>query len=116
MAELWRTDRAALQARAAEAVRYLRLNAGTAPGASLGEAELRGALDQLGSDFDPRWGGFGGAPKFPPSASLSLLLRCHANRIAFDVESIICLCWGWGPPPFFSVEGLVVSLEDDLEL
>jgi uncharacterized protein YyaL (SSP411 family)/aryl-alcohol dehydrogenase-like predicted oxidoreductase len=77
IAELWRTDRKALTERAAEAVRYLRLNAGTAPGGSLGEAQLRAALEQLDQDFDPRWGGFGGAPKFPPSGSLSLLLRCH---------------------------------------
>ncbi|HEY3121042.1 MAG TPA: aldo/keto reductase [Vicinamibacteria bacterium] len=77
IAELWRTDRGSLQERAAEAVRYLRLNAGTAPGAALGEAELRAALEQLDQDFDPRWGGFGNAPKFPPSGSLSLLLRCH---------------------------------------
>src|SRR3989442_352692 len=41
------------------------------------EAELRTALAQLAWDFDPRFGGLGGAPKFPPSASLSLLLRCH---------------------------------------
>jgi hypothetical protein len=75
--ELWRTDRKALQERAAEAVRYLRLNAGTAPGGSLGAAELRAALEQLDQDFDPRWGGFGSAPKFPPSGSLSLLLRCY---------------------------------------
>ena len=31
----------------------------------------------------------------PFSILAELLLRCHANRIAFDVEPIICLCcWG----------------------
>ena len=27
--------------------------------------------------FDPRWGGFGGAPKFPQPTTLEFLLRCH---------------------------------------
>ena len=32
---------------------------------------VRGLLDS----FDSRWGGFGGAPKFPPASALELLLR-----------------------------------------
>src|SRR5215510_13398160 len=36
----------------------------------------------------------------PFSILAELLLRCQANRIAFDVESIICLCWCWGRPYF----------------
>jgi hypothetical protein len=31
----------------------------------------------IGSRFDPREGGFGGAPKFPPSMSIDFLLRYH---------------------------------------
>jgi len=34
---------------------------------------------QLGREFDPRWGGFGGAPKFPPSGAIAVLLRQHAH-------------------------------------
>ncbi len=41
------------------------------------------ALDEavriLGSQFDSRAGGFGGAPKFPPSMVLEFLLRHHAR-------------------------------------
>ena len=33
----------------------------------------------LQSDFDPRSGGFGTAPKFPPSMVLEFLLRHHAR-------------------------------------
>ncbi|MEE8110726.1 MAG: thioredoxin domain-containing protein [bacterium] len=33
------------------------------------------AVRELEGRFEPRYGGFGGAPKFPPSTSLSLLLR-----------------------------------------
>ena len=38
----------------------------------------------LRSSFDPQWGGFGGAPKFPPHSALELLLR--ARRDASSVE------------------------------
>ncbi|MDD5034727.1 MAG: thioredoxin domain-containing protein [Methylococcaceae bacterium] len=33
------------------------------------------ASSQMGSNFDPQWGGFGGAPKFPHPTSLEFLLR-----------------------------------------
>src|SRR5262249_9444388 len=36
----------------------------------------------------------------PFSILAELFLRCHANRIAFDVEPIICLCWCWDRPYF----------------
>ena len=77
IADLWKTDREGLRTQAAEVTGYLRDGARAAPGGGVGEAELRSALDQLSRDFDPRFGGFGRAPKFPPSASLSLLLRCY---------------------------------------
>jgi uncharacterized protein len=35
------------------------------------------AYRAMGSRFDPREGGFGGAPKFPPSMSIDFLLRYH---------------------------------------
>ncbi len=35
------------------------------------------ATQALAGDFDPEWGGFGGAPKFPASMNLDLLLRVH---------------------------------------
>src|SRR5438094_80590 len=62
---------------AAQLAAYLRENAQAAPGGAVGEEALRQAAEQLGSDFDERWGGFGPAPKFPPSGGLSLLLRVH---------------------------------------
>src|SRR5688572_21290175 len=77
IAELWRTDRAHLREQAAELAAHLRESARSAPGAALGEEELRGAVRQLAADFDDRHGGFGRAPKFPPSAALSLLMRAH---------------------------------------
>ena len=38
---------------------------------------LRDASRGLRSQFDPEWGGFGGAPKFPPASTLEFLLRMH---------------------------------------
>ena len=37
---------------------------------------LEQAFRTLGSRFDSREGGFGGAPKFPPSMNIDFLLRC----------------------------------------
>ena len=38
---------------------------------------LRRAYDLYRKDFDEEYGGFGAAPKFPPSQQLALLLRIH---------------------------------------
>ncbi|WP_328671138.1 thioredoxin domain-containing protein [Streptomyces sp. NBC_00328] len=44
-----------------------------------GEEELAGALLGLTRDYDAARGGFGGAPKFPPSMVIEFLLRHHAR-------------------------------------
>ncbi|NLU66674.1 thioredoxin domain-containing protein [Streptomyces sp. HNM0574] len=44
-----------------------------------GEQELGAALLGLTREFDAQRGGFGGAPKFPPSMALEFLLRHHAR-------------------------------------
>ncbi|MCW2532563.1 MAG: uncharacterized protein JWP62_2133, partial [Blastococcus sp.] len=41
---------------------------------------LDGAVVALAASFDRNAGGFGGAPKFPPSMVLEFLLRAHARR------------------------------------
>ena len=41
----------------------------------LTEAVLEEAVGGLRSQFDPEWGGFGRAPKFPPASALEFLLR-----------------------------------------
>jgi uncharacterized protein len=43
----------------------------------LSERMLWDASHALRSQFDPEWGGFGGAPKFPPASTLEFLLRMH---------------------------------------
>ncbi|MEU0578489.1 thioredoxin domain-containing protein [Streptomyces griseoincarnatus] len=44
-----------------------------------GEQELAQALLGLTREYDPQRGGFGGAPKFPPSMVVEFLLRHHAR-------------------------------------
>ena len=44
-------------------------------GEPLEEALLHEAMGGIRASFDGRWGGFGGAPKFPPASTLEFLLR-----------------------------------------
>ena len=44
-------------------------------GAPFDEEALGAAVAKMTHDFDDDWGGFGGAPKFPPSMILDFLLR-----------------------------------------
>ncbi|MEW2485943.1 thioredoxin domain-containing protein [Streptomyces sp. NPDC048411] len=44
-----------------------------------GEQELSQALLGLTRDYDEKYAGFGGAPKFPPSMTIEFLLRHHAR-------------------------------------
>jgi uncharacterized protein YyaL (SSP411 family) len=60
-------DDLALQARAG----------GTAVAAPASPAVLGQAVAELAERFDPRWGGFGGAPKFPRPTLVELCLRQH---------------------------------------
>ncbi|MEV6178616.1 thioredoxin domain-containing protein [Streptomyces sp. NPDC052015] len=55
--------------------REISYGAGTAPG----EQEQAQALLGLTREYDPQRGGFGGAPKFPPSMVIEFLLRHHAR-------------------------------------
>jgi uncharacterized protein len=50
---------------------------------------LDGAAVSLLGDFDRRNGGFGGAPKFPPSMSLEFLLRHHERTGLVEPLSIV---------------------------
>src|SRR5688572_15120785 len=75
--ELWRGDRARLEQHGKELVAALRGQAEAAPPGAIDPASPGRAARALLGRYDPRWGGFGRAPKFPPSSSLSLLLRLY---------------------------------------
>jgi uncharacterized protein len=88
VADAYRERPEDVSAQAEGLVGALRRSAETEPSrepltdALLAEAE-RGLLSQL----DPRWGGFGHAPKFPPASALEFLLRrgrLDAVRLTLD--------------------------------
>ncbi len=76
----WRDRRDEVGKVAAEVVEHLRGQAVTAGQEPVDEGVLAGAVAALLRDFDVTNGGFGGAPKFPPSMVLEFLLR-HAARV-----------------------------------
>jgi uncharacterized protein YyaL (SSP411 family) len=64
-----------------------------APERTLGAAELDAAVDRLYQGFDRRNGGFGGAPKFPPSMVLEFLLRGYGRTGSTRaLEMVISTC------------------------
>ncbi|MDX2704362.1 thioredoxin domain-containing protein [Streptomyces sp. PA03-6a] len=76
----WRERREEVGAVAASIVKDLGGRSLTLGGtAAPGEEQLAAALLGLTRDYDPSYGGFGGAPKFPPSMALEFLLRHHAR-------------------------------------
>ncbi len=73
----WRGDGANVRGTAAEIARRLASGAASVPAAAVDAAVLDSAVGAIEADFDPVNGGFGGAPKFPPSMLLEFLLRNH---------------------------------------
>ena len=45
-------------------------------------AELDAAVERLRASYDERWGGFGGAPKFPPASAIEFLLARGESDMA----------------------------------
>jgi uncharacterized protein YyaL (SSP411 family) len=80
IAELFRTRRDDLVREAGELVAHVRAGFERDAPASVSAELVDGAARELARSFDAKWGGFGPAPKFPPCASLALLLRHHHAR------------------------------------
>ena len=81
VAEAWKTDRAST-AEQGERVRRVISRAAELPPSdgALDESLLRDAFEGLKKAFDPEWGGFGGAPKFPQPMTLEFVLRCRERE------------------------------------
>jgi uncharacterized protein YyaL (SSP411 family) len=75
-ANAWRTRRGEMRQQAAKITEVLRQSEAT-PGESgeLGERLLQAAEETLMQAFDPQFGGFGSAPKFPQPIAISFLLN-----------------------------------------
>src|SRR5829696_575640 len=78
VSDLYRERRAAAASSARQLVDAIKASSEVRPSTDpLTEGLLGDAARALRRQFDPEWGGFGGAPKFPPAPSLEFLLRQH---------------------------------------
>ena len=74
--ELWQGQRSRVEETGRQLAATLQQrNSRSSAAGNLSEQPLRQALEQYRRNFDPAYGGFGGAPKFPAPHNLSLLLR-----------------------------------------
>ncbi len=88
VAQAWREDRPGVVAQGSKVVDALG-DRSALPSGPLPDAQLLGhAVRNLAESFDERRGGFGGAPKFPPSMVLEFLLR-HAAATGGDGMTMV---------------------------
>ncbi|MCU1677145.1 MAG: hypothetical protein JWM93_1903 [Frankiales bacterium] len=79
IANEWAARRDDIESGASDIVKQLRELNAVPVGEGIAADELTHAVNLLHSSYDEVFGGFGGAPKFPPSMVLEFLLR-HARR------------------------------------
>ncbi len=80
ISELWSQDRPRFEQAGEQITEALQPRSeAAATGYAPDETVLSKACEQLASSFDPAWGGFGKAPKFPMPHNLTFLLRWYAR-------------------------------------
>jgi uncharacterized protein YyaL (SSP411 family) len=78
ISDAYRERRGDVTSQAQALVEAVRRSAELAPSSDpLTESLLTDASRALHAQFDPEWGGWGGAPKFPQASTLEFLLRMH---------------------------------------
>ncbi len=84
LGESWRTDRASLLARADKlhesVVGYMSGQRAPAGSAAITSSLIAKAVEEMTGSFDHVYGGFGRAPKFPPSRGLALMLARYRQE------------------------------------
>jgi uncharacterized protein len=89
VSDAYRERRGDVARQAGALVDSLRESAAISPSAEpLTESLLAEADRGLARTFDPEWGGFGGAPKFPPASVLEFLLRRHRTNHPEALEMV----------------------------
>ena len=79
--DAWRTRRDDVTRNLETLTEVVGRTARIAPQADLPDgAAIDAAIEHLRGAFDAEWGGFGGAPKFPSTMNLELVLRRHLER------------------------------------
>jgi uncharacterized protein YyaL (SSP411 family) len=101
--EAWRTRRDGVERAGEDLTRALTAIAegpeGSGGGGPIGRVEQARAVAEITRGYDDRWGGFGGAPKFPPHGSIALLLREHhrtgeAVPLRMAAHTLECMALG----------------------
>ena len=93
VAEAYRERRADVTRSARQLVEAVRSSAELAPSTDpLTDSVLGEAARALRRQFDAEWGGFGGAPKFPPASALEFLLR--RDELDMVTKTLDCMAAG----------------------
>jgi len=89
IAHMWKNDRASIVKSSETITAAIQPSSETQGSAPVLQADtLKKGYTQLARVFDPTWGGFGAAPKFPTPHHLTFLLRWHkrsGNAMALDM-------------------------------
>ena len=80
IANAWANDRSPLLEASEKITKGIQPRPSSGSMADLGVDTLKKGYDQLAQSFDPKWGGFGSAPKFPTPHNLTFLLRWHRRN------------------------------------
>lgn len=89
VAEAWSSRDAEVREAGGRIVEELRKQTAALPKATVDEQTLASCAAALLPDYDRRNGGFGSAPKFPPSMVLEFLLRHHERTGSVEALSIV---------------------------
>jgi uncharacterized protein len=90
IADAWASRRDEVQVQSGRVTEAIR-RAGTPPGSPepLTDEIPTSAFARLQQAFDPRWGGFGGAPKFPQPMTLEFVLREAIRGVPDALEMVV---------------------------
>jgi uncharacterized protein YyaL (SSP411 family) len=88
--DVWRNRRDDLEQNATALVTAAGRSAETEPQDAVpGRETVNATLQQLAGVFDPEWGGFGSAPKFPSTFHLELVLRAYMTTGAESAREVV---------------------------
>ncbi len=89
IADVWENRREEAKGQSASIVEAIdRTGTLAASAEPLTDEILTQAFSALRRSFDPRWGGFGGAPKFPQPMTLEFLLRMHLRGVPDALDMV----------------------------
>ncbi len=88
--DVWRNRRAEIEQNASTLVQAIGASAETTPADEVPPLEIvNSTLQKIAGAFDPDWGGFGQAPKFPTPHHLELVLRAFMASAGDDPKRVV---------------------------